>query len=188
MDDTKDKVMIGEYLGTIEEFMPGKGTYAEDGKIYAAKIGHRHVDTSKHVAEVIGKEIPTLEVGQTVFGEVGGFRTNMAQVDIGKIQGQKAHISEKAMVYISNVADSYVEKVEEMFGIGDLLKAKIIRMENNTIDLSTKGDMGVVKAFCRNCRHELALSEKNKDKLECSSCGRIEKRKISPDYGNVSEI
>ena len=189
MEDKKDRVMIGDYLGTIEEFMPGNGTYAEDGKIYAAKIGYKAVDPAKHTAEVRGKELPTLSVGQVVFGEVTGFRTNMAQLAVGKIQSQKGFMDEKAMIYVSNIADSYVDKVEDFFAIGDVVKAKIIRMEGGMIDVSTKEDnLGVVKAFCRTCRNPLMISDKQKDKLECRSCGRLEKRKIAADYGNVSEL
>lgn len=184
----EDKVMIGDYLGTIEEFMPGAGTYAEDGKIYAAKIGYKVIDPAKHVAEVKGKDLPHLELGQVVFGEVMAFRTNMVTLIAEKILGQKGFIDEKTTIYISNIADSYVEKPEEMFAIGDIVKAKIIKMDNDVVDVSTKGDLGVVKAFCRNCRHPLAKSKKQKDRLECEFCGRIEKRKIAVDYGNVSEV
>jgi|WetSurMetagenome_2_1015567.scaffolds.fasta_scaffold149049_3 exosome complex component CSL4 len=182
-----EKVMIGDYIGTIEEFMPGKGTYAEDGKIYAAKMGVKAVDPVKHVAEIKGKDLPSLAVGQTVFGEVMGFRTNMVTLIAEKIVGQKGYIDEKTTIYISNIADTYVEKPEEVFAIGDIVKAKLIRMENGVIDVSTKGDLGVVKAFCRGCRYPLVRSEKNKDCLECPSCRRVEKRKIAADYGNVSE-
>jgi exosome complex component CSL4 len=183
-----DKVMIGEYLGTIEEFMPGKGTYAEDGKIYAAKIGMKAVDPAKHIAEVNGKDLPELQLGQTVFGEVAGFRTNMVTVIAGKIQGQKGIIDEKTTIYVSNIADSYVEKPEEFFAIGDIVKARIIRMDGGVIDVSTKGDLGVVKAFCRSCRHPMVISQKQKDKLECPSCSRLERRTIAADYGNVRDI
>ncbi len=184
----EDKVMIGDYLGTIEEFVPGDGTYQEDGKIYAAKIGVKNVDPARHVAEVKGKVIPTISVGQTIFGEVVGFRTNMVTVVAEKIQGVKGMVDERTTIYVSNIADQYVEKPEELFAIGDIVKAKIIRMENGVVDISTKGDMGVVKAFCRTCRYPLVMSAKHKDKLECPSCSRIEKRKIAADYGNVSDV
>jgi exosome complex component CSL4 len=183
----QDKVMIGDYLGTIEEFMPGEGTYAEDGKIYAAKIGVKAIDPAKHIAEVKGKDLPNIAVGQTVFGEVATFKTNIVTVIAGKIQGQKGFIDEKTAIYVSNVADSYVEKPDDYFAIGDIVKAKVIRIDNGLIDISTKGDMGVVRAFCRTCRNQLFKSEKQKDKLECPSCGRIEKRKIATDYGCVSQ-
>jgi exosome complex component CSL4 len=184
----EEKVMIGDYLGTIEEFMPGKGTYAEDGKIYAAKMGIKAVDPAKHTAEVKGNELPEMAVGQVVFGEVVTFKTSMVTVVAGKIQGQKGMIDERTTIYVSNIADSYVEKPDEFFGIGDIVKAKVIRMDPGVTDISTKGEFGVVKAFCKNCRHELVLSQKHKDRLECPACSRVEKRKIASDYGDVREL
>jgi len=182
------KVMVGEYLGTIEEFMPGEGTYSEDGKIYSAVIGYKDVDPSKHVAAVHGMKLPSLKIGQMVFGEVAGFRTNMVTVIAGKILGQKGVIDEKTTIYVSNIADSYVDKPEDYFGIGDIVKVKIIKMDANLIDVSTKGnELGVVKAYCKNCRHAMVISKKQPDKLQCPSCNRIEKRKMASDYGNVSE-
>ncbi|MFH1054650.1 MAG: exosome complex RNA-binding protein Csl4 [Candidatus Altiarchaeota archaeon] len=183
-----DKVMIGEYLGTIEEFMPGEGTYAEDGKIYAAKMGHKAVDPARHVAEVKGKDLPSLKVGQTVFGEVATVKTSTVTVIVGKIQAQKGIIDEKTLIYVSNISDKYVDKPEDYFAIGDIVKARVIRMDPGLIDISTKGDFGVVKAFCKSCRHPLAKSKKHEERLECPSCGRVEKRKMAVDYGNVSEF
>ncbi|MBD3389318.1 MAG: RNA-binding protein [Candidatus Altiarchaeales archaeon] len=183
-----DKVMVGDYLGTIEEFTPGEGTYAEEGKIYAAKVGFKAIDSKRHVAEVKGKGLPALAVGQTVFGQVMGFRTSMVTVIVSKIAGQKGNIDERTAIYVSNIDDSYVEKPEDLFGIGDIVKATVVKMDGNVIDISTKGDYGVVKAFCKRCRKEMEKSDKGKDKLKCPSCGHIEKRKIAKDYGKVSDF
>lgn len=185
----EEKVMIGDYLGTIEEFMPGKGTYSEDGKIYAAKIGFKAVDPAKHVAEVHGKDLPSLDVGQTVFGEVMTLKSSVATVIVGKIQGQKGVIDERTTIYVSNISDKYVDKPENEFAVGDIVKAQVLKMDDNVIDLSTKGDeYGVVKAFCKRCRHPMEKSEKHKGKLECPNCSSVETRKISGDYGNVGEF
>jgi exosome complex component CSL4 len=183
-----EKVMVGEYLGTIEEFMPGDGTYAEDGKIYASKVGFKAIDSGKHLAEVQGKGIPNIAVGQVVFGEVMALRTSMVTVIVCKIQGQKGVIDEKTTIYVSNISDKYVDKPEDLFAIGDIVKARVIRMEPGLIDISTKGDFGVVKAFCTRCRHPLAISKEHKDKLECQFCGNLERRKTAADYGNVSDF
>ncbi|MCX6695725.1 MAG: exosome complex RNA-binding protein Csl4 [Candidatus Altiarchaeota archaeon] len=181
----KDKVMIGDYIGTIEEFLPGDGTYSEDGKIFAANIGTKVVDSQKHVAMVEGKTLPSLKVGQIVFGEVATLKKNVINVMVSKIQGQKGVLNEKTMIYVSNISENYVERPEDMFGIGDVVKAKVIKIEPGMIDISTKGGMGVVKAFCRRCRSELLPSAKFNGKMECPMCGQIEVRKVSDDYGNV---
>jgi len=181
-------VLIGDYIGTIEEFVPGEGTYSEDGKIYAASIGKVVVDREKHVASVEGKTLAQIKVGHMVFGEVFRISNNAVVVSISKIKGIKGIVDIKAGIYVSNIADSYVERPEDMFGIGDIVKAKVIKIEQGLVDLSTRGDLGVVKAFCKRCRSELIKSTKSYNKMECPSCGHIESRKISKDYGNVSEI
>jgi len=183
-----DKVMVGDYLGTIEEFMPGEGTYSEDGKIFAAKIGVKHVDPQKHTAQVVGKSIPNLKVGQTVFGEVAAIKNNNVVVIVGKIQGVKGYVDERTTIYVSNIDDKYVDKPEDLFAVGDIVKAKIIKMDSNMIDISTKGENGVVKAFCKRCRGSMEKVPDARDKLKCSLCRHVEKRKVSMEYANVSQV
>jgi len=183
-----DIAMIGDYLGTIEEFLPGEGTYAEDGKIYAARIGKTALNPEEHSAKVEGEDIAKLSEGQVVFGEVVTIRRNQVTVIVTKIKGLDAVIDEKTSIYVSNISEKYVEKPEDMFAVGDLVKAKVMRIKDNFIDLSTKGEYGVVKAFCKRCRNPLGKSEKRKGKLECPVCGHLELRKTAEDYGNVKEL
>jgi exosome complex component CSL4 len=183
-----EKVMIGDYLGTIEEFMPGTGTFAEDGKIYAAKIGFKRVDPENHTAEVHGKELAGIKLDQIVFGEVMNVKNSNVTLVVSKIQGNPGLIDERTCIYVSNIADTYVKNPEEMFAIGDIVKAKVIKMGDGLIDVSTKGDLGVVKAFCKKCREPMALSQKKEGMLECKCCKSLEKRKIAKDYGRVSDF
>ena len=183
MDDTL--CMVGDYLGTIEEYVLGEGTYAEDGKIYAANIGASKLDKEKHVVSVLTKNLGEPRVEKIVYCEVTGFRKNVVSVSVAKIEDFKMDVDFRAEIYVSNISDKYVEKPESLFGIGDVVKAKIIKIEPNTIDLSTKTDLGVVKAFCKVCRSPLVKSDKFEGTCVCPSCGNHEKRKIAKDYGNV---
>jgi exosome complex component CSL4 len=180
--------IIGDYLGTIEEFVPGEGTYADDGKIYASNIGKAVLDQENHTARVDGKSPSELKVGQVIFGEVLNIRKNIVTVIARKVEGVKGEIDVKMGIYVSNISNSYVEKPDNMFGIGDIVKGKVIKIEPGMIDLSTKGDFGVVKAFCKRCRYPLEDSEKSEGKLVCPSCGHKEQRKVAGDYGNVAVI
>lgn len=184
--ETKDIKIVGDYLGTTEEFLPGKGTYSDEGKIYASITGKKILDSNKHVAEVDGKSCEELSVGQTVFGEVLNLQGNIVQVIVKKIKGNKGKIDVKTGIHVSNIADEYVEKPDEKFGIGDIIRAKVIKVTPRLVDLTTKGDFGIVKAFCRKCRHPLVKTDKGL--LECSNCGAKESRKIASDYGNVTEL
>jgi len=184
----KETTLIGEYLGTIEEFVPGEGTYADDGKIYASNIGKAILDKENHTARVDGKFPSELKVGQIIFGEVLNIRKNIVTIIARKIQGIKGEIDVKTGLYVSNISDSYVERPDDMFGIGDIIKGKIIKIEPGMIDISTKGEFGVVKAFCKRCRYPLVELKKFKGKLVCPSCGHREQRKLAKDYGNVAII
>ncbi len=179
---------IGDYIGTIEEFMPGEGTYAEDGKIYASNIGKMVLDRENHIARIDGKFPPELKVRSIVFGDVLNIKKNVVTVIVRKIQGFSREFEIKSAIYVSNISNSYVEKPEDLFGIGDIVKAKVIKIMPGIVDLSTKGNLGVVKAFCKRCRYPLIKSENYGEKLICPVCNHREDRKISEDYGNVSEI
>lgn len=183
-----NKVMIGDYLGTIEEFLLGEGTYAENGKIFAARIGEKVIDAEKHIVKVLGKKPLEIQVGQIVYGKILDVKKNSVAVNIGKIHGFNEALEIQAGLYVSNISDTYVNKPEDMFGIGDIVKGRVIRIDADLVDITTKGDLGVVKAFCKRCRSPLVKSEKFKERLICESCGSKEVRKIASDYGNVSEI
>lgn len=187
---TKDNeiVMMGDYLGTIEEFVPGKGTHAEEGGVFASIIGEANLDNMSHVASVNGKNIPELRVGQDVFGEIINIRRNNIDVIIHKIRGVDFELEEKASLYVSNLAEEYIDKPEDVFGIGDIIVANILRMRGSMPDLSTKGDYGVVLAFCKRCRHQMKKEEGKEKKLVCPNCESEERRKIASEYGYVKEV
>jgi len=182
-----DMKQIGDLLGTIEEFVPGKGTYTEDGKIYASIMGKGVVDRENHSVRVEGRMPVELKVGQIVFGDVLKLNKNVVTVIVKRIQGAEGEVDIRTGIYVSNIADEYVEKPESMFGLGDIVKAKVIKIQPGMIDISTKGDFGVVKAYCRRCRHPLKKSDE-KNKMVCSNCEFKDTRKFSKDYGQVAEL
>ncbi len=184
---SEEDTFIGDYLGTIEEFMPGAGTFIDEGKIYAAAIGTQLLDRANHSASLRAKLPPELSLGDVVYGDVCAFRKNLVTVIVKKIKGYPNDVDVKTGIFISQISDSYVEKPEEAFGIGDIVRGKIVKMEDCMIDIATKGDdFGVVLAFCKRCRSPLERSDKFKDRLECPSCGHREGRKIAKDYRNVN--
>jgi len=190
--------MIGDYIGTMEEFMPGEGTYVADGKIYAANIGKLVLDKKNHTARIDGKIPVELKVGQTVFGYVMAVRPTIVSVIVTKIKGFKRDIDVRTGIHVSQISNGYIEKPEDAFGIGDIVRGRITKMEPDLVDLTTKeGNLGVVKAFCKKCRHTLVKIEKNieteggrkpKNNLECTFCKNKEYRKITQDYGVITEI
>ncbi|MFH1721596.1 MAG: exosome complex RNA-binding protein Csl4 [Candidatus Altiarchaeota archaeon] len=182
----EEDAFIGDYIGTIEEFMPGPGTFVdEEGKICSSAIGKKKIDGKNHSASVEANIPHELAIGDIVYGEVCAFRKNLVTVIVKKIKGYKNDVDIKTAIFISQISDSYVENPEEAFGVGDLVKAQVVKMETGLIDISTKGELGVVLAYCKRCRTPMERTEKFKDRLECPACNHREGRKIAKDYRNV---
>jgi exosome complex component CSL4 len=181
----KEKVIVvpGDFLGTSEEFTPGKGVYDEKGNIYAAQIGDAHI-TDKRVIEVLPRveTPPTLQEGDVVLGRIEDLRESVAVVSIACMQGKEEReiaSTTQGVIHISNVKSGYVNDLQHEFGYLDLVKAKVI--DAKALRLSTEEkQLGVIKAFCARCRSDL---RRKGNVLTCERCKRVESRKLSEDYG-----
>jgi len=164
------------------------GTYVEDGKIYASVMGNLIQNNERRI--VLNLKLPKQEIGSIVLAEVTDVKKNSASATIRKILGHKQNMSVSAGIFVSQISDAYVDQVSNFFSAGDIVKAKIVRNEKNLIDLSTKGNLGVVKAFCKICRHELILNKEKigSNTLICPGCKKEEIRKIAGDYGAVKDV
>lgn len=177
-------VMPGDIIGTTEEFSPGIGTFLHVSDIHAASTGVVKIDRKARIISVVPstKYPPAIAVGDIVIGGVIGLRESVALVEIAAIKGEGEREFRKvgtAAVHVSNVKDSYCKRLDEEFAVGDIIKSKVLNTEN--MRLSTAGkELGVMKAQCSNCR---AVMVKEDNKLKCPECGRVERRKLSSDYG-----
>lgn len=183
MEKEKGIVVPGDFLGTSEEFTPGRGVYDEKGNIYASLTGGVNV-TDRRVIEVQPKVStpPTPKDGDVVLCRIEDLRENIAVVSIAYLKGQEGReiaSSTQGIIHISNVKSGYVNELQNELGHLDLVKAKVI--DAKTLRLSTEGkDLGVIKAICAKCKGDLA---RKGNVLACERCRRTEVRKISEDYG-----
>jgi len=167
-------VTPGDRLGVIEEFTPGPGTYAEQGTVYSEITGRTLVD-------MLNKKVS--EVGSTVFGQVLDVQSRTATLRILKVEENAVAGFFSGVLHISDVSPGFVENMFEVCKRGDLMRAKVISDKNRVFHLSTADkNLGVVHAFCSRCGHLLPLEGQ---KTRCSSCGKIEKRKVASDYGKM---
>lgn len=177
-------VMPGDIIGTTEEFSPGVGTFLHVADIHAASTGVVKINRKSRVISVepSTKYPPAIVVGDIVVGAITGVRESVALVEIAAIKGEGEREFQKvgtAAVHVSNVKDSYCRRLDEEFAVGDIIKAKVLNTENMRLSTVEK-EFGVMKAQCPNCRNVMV---KDDNKLKCPECGRVEKRKISSDYG-----
>ncbi|UCH02548.1 MAG: exosome complex RNA-binding protein Csl4 [Candidatus Bathyarchaeota archaeon] len=174
-------VTPGDKLGVIEEFLPGLGTYVDDGNIYSSTIGHLLIDLfKKKISDNPSTSItPIPKVGDIVVGQVVNIQDKNIVIKISQINTESRSVL-TGIMHVSDVSTSYVKTMFNAFKVGDFVRAKVISSTNKEFHLSTKGsNLGVIQAFCSNCGHLLVFQ---KHRLRCLNCKKIERRKIVLGY------
>ena len=172
---TKNAVVPGEALTTEEEFLAGKNTFAEDGVVKSKTLGNANFDNNTKEVSVEGKSVETITEGDIVFGVVTNVKENTVMIELRKAEGNKKITNRNAQIPVRNISNEFVSRTRDYYRIGDIVKAQVSRIDDYGIDLETKGrGLGVIKAYCSQCRHEMLASQ---DKLKCLNCGSAEDRK-----------
>ncbi len=177
-------VLPGDFIGTCEEFVPRSGTYVDKGNIYAAVSGIVKINPKERSISVssVTNTPPYLQVGDIVIGQVTDVKDSVALVEIAGIKGRGEREivnADQAAIHVSNVKDAYVKELYNEFAPFDIVKARVIDLRNMRLTTVNK-ELGVMKAYCGNCRTVL---KKDDGKLKCPKCERTETRKLSSDYG-----
>ncbi len=185
MAETGQFVLPGTELGFAEEFIPGEGTYEENDKIFASLMGIVNVDSKERKIAVKPKAgtIPILKNGDIVVGSVVDVKQQLAIVDIMRLKGVERALpgTIDGTIHISQVKDTYVAELTKEFRPGDIVIGKVVNAGKISTQLTTNGkDLGVIRAFCYNCNLPLSQTD---SRLKCNTCGRIEERRLSPEYG-----
>jgi exosome complex component CSL4 len=178
-------VLPGDKLGVIEQYLPGAGTYEKEGTIYAHFTGNARIDLkNKRVTVVPTTRIATLpKEGTTIIASVIHATDKMATVDIWKINDVTLRKPFTAMLHISSSSPRYERNMSDVCKAGDIIRARVIEI-NRIPQLTTAGrGLGVIKAFCSKCGAPLEFKNR---RLECSSCGNLERRRLAEDYANLS--
>jgi exosome complex component CSL4 len=177
-------VLPGDMIGASEEFIPRNGTYLEGGNIYAAASGIVNINKKERSISVtpLTNTPPHLQVGDIVIGQVTDVKDSVALVEIAGIKGKGEREivnAEQAAIHVSNVKDAYVKELYYEFAPFDIVKARVLDLRNMRLSTVNK-ELGVMKAYCGNCRTVLKIDN---GKLKCPKCERTETRKLSSDYG-----
>jgi len=177
-------VLPGDLIGTSEEFIPKSGTYVDGGNIYASASGIVKINNKERSISVepVTNTPPHLVVGDIVIGQVTDVKDSVALVEIAGIKGKGEREivnADQAAIHVSNVKDAYVKELYYEFAPFDIVKARVLDLRNMRLSTVNK-ELGVMKAYCGNCRTVLKIDN---NKLKCPKCERTETRKLSSDYG-----
>jgi len=176
-------VLPGEKLGVIEEFIPGDGTYVEDGNIYSSITGQLSINTARREVHILPRAHQPLipREGDIVTGEVTNVQEKTLTLRILQIGDAQLSTFFTGVMHISDVSHGYVKTMEDAFKAGDIVRARVISTKNREVHLSTQnGKLGVIQAFCVHCGNPL-IPQRNR--LRCVRCNKIHDRKMTVDYG-----
>ena len=180
-------VMPGDKLGIIEQYLPGEGTYDDDGDIKSAVLGNVKINQKMKVISVVSDAKPALlKVGDTVYGQITDIKPQRANVKIEcmKDNGRPLALPYMGAIHISQAKKDYLEKLSDAFRIGDIVQAKVVKITGDNVDLGTVDeDCGVLKAMCTRCRDFMHTTQKDNE-LQCNTCNKKERRKVSKNYVN----
>jgi len=183
----KKLVLPGEVIGTSEEFLPGEGTFEENGKIFSKNVGSLETNEKEKSVSVKVENPPViLKTGDNVIGTIRDVKSMMAIVDIEKVVGKNRGITGENIgaIHISKISSGYVKDVGSECRVNDAVRAKVIQTVPS-VQLSMVGpEFGVLRAVCGKCRMPL---KKDENKLACKHCERTESRKLANDYGMAGQ-
>ncbi len=179
-------VLPGDDICIIEEFMPGIGSFSKNGVVRAAWIGVTAADLNTRTVHVkpVHKFPQLPERNSVVIGVVVLVKDEYAVIKIFEdLKGNRYLNGFTGVLHISQASDTHVKDLYEVIRVGDVVKAKVLN-NNPPYNITIREPkLGVVLAFCGNCGSVLRKAGSNM--LKCPKCGRMEKRKLSLDYGRV---
>lgn len=182
MSKSEKKIVApGEELGVIEEYMPGCGTYEEDGKIVSNLAGTLQVDAKSRVVGVEPcKKASIPEVGDIVEGIVVGMKEDVALVKIVGIKGKRPLSGDfSAQLHVSQVSKEYVKSIFDAVNMNDRILARVTTGWAPYQLSMAEDELGVIYATCTKCGGELVLKN---GKLYCTNDNIAERKKISKLY------
>ncbi len=173
----KKLVLPGDHLSSAEEAEQGENTYTEKDEIYSAAIGENKSSPGHAEVNSRGRNLKTPEVGSSVYCLIVKTTPNKAIagcMTIEEAQGEGRGLEIDAVLPVTAIRSDYVRDVRDEVKIGDIIKAKIQKVNRSGFDISIRdADCGVVCAFCPRCRNRMDLKE-----IFICSCGWKERRKL----------
>ncbi|MFQ6076703.1 MAG: exosome complex RNA-binding protein Csl4 [Candidatus Bathyarchaeia archaeon] len=179
-------VVPGDRLGVIEEFLPGEGTYVDDGTVYSFRSGHAEIDLKNKTVSIRARtRIPPVpKRGDIVLARVMGIQEKSLSMRIFKVGKTSISTPFSGLMHVSDVMEGFVRTMSDSFRVGDIIRARVISTANRRFHLSTEGErLGVVYSYCSHCGQLLV---RRGNSLYCPVCRRFRHRKAASDYGKAN--
>ena len=100
-------VMPGDKLGIIEQYLPGEGTYDDDGDIKSSVLGNVKINQKMKVISVVSDAKPALlKVGDVIYGQITDLKPQRANVKIECIKEDKIKTIEEINDEIYSIVEN----------------------------------------------------------------------------------
>ncbi|MHA1978098.1 MAG: exosome complex RNA-binding protein Csl4 [Candidatus Hodarchaeales archaeon] len=181
---TQNRVVPGDKIAVIEEFLPDETCFEQDGSILSMTTGEVIPDQKKHKITVKPlKQSFQLERGDTGVGRVVYVKKQIASVDIHRINSNPVPIPINSILHVSEASRRFVRNMYEVTRPGDWLKFRIVRTMKPVYISLIGEELGVVIAQCNHCGHDLEFYRRNT--LKCPNCSLIQNRVTSDSFGKL---
>ncbi len=177
-------VYPGSFLCYSEEFEPAENAFEDvDSRVFATVVGvKRESKPDRSVSVTPAAPAKRLiRVGDLAYARVEDLYEKVALLSMQPASKHVAAFDNFAYLRISEVKRGFVESFRGYLGIGDFIKARVVEVNPLGVYLSIADpSLGVIKAFCSNCRRELKKTLKGlKGLVHCENCGSEESRKLA---------
>ena len=180
-----DKILIpGEYVGPGEVYEESSSTHLEGDDIYASTVGVANEAEGKFNSKA---DMPPIKPGEIVYGTVLIVMDSFAIVLISPPEkdGKIPTSPPEGKIPVRAMSSGFTPSTRDAIRVGDIIRAKVVKIEGEKAELTmVDPNLGVIKAFCSQCREPL---EKTPKGLVCKNDHR-EKREIANDYRAYGKI
>lgn len=172
----KGEAVPGDKVAVSEEFLPGRNVYDDSGVLRAKTVGELEVDLRSREIHLVPATRPkTLEVGDTITGQVESVQSNIAQIRIYYVNDSRVQNSFVGYLQLKN--NFHKDVKESPVKLGDIVRARVISKANSVLHLSIEDlEYGVLLAFCSRCGKKLSYMG---SMAKCIECGSREYRKFA---------
>ena len=179
-------LLPGDSICAIEEALPGEGTYASEGTIFATVTGNVFIDRRKRTVSIFPRVRKPLvpKNGDVIIGQIENVNKHMVAMAAKYVNGQEVAPTYSAIMHISHTTRSYLDTMFDAIKEGDIVRGKIV--DSHTIPLqftTVYNELGVIHALCSRCGERLRYLRRGL--LKCDNCNNEEPRKIAEDYGRA---
>ncbi len=115
----------GEELAVIEEFMPGDGTYEDEGKIRSAitgKIFYDMLNRKSNVIVVKKSPLINLRKAKYMIGVVDSITGENARVSVYAVEEKNVGDSISAILHVSQIANKRISSISSYLKPGDIIR------------------------------------------------------------------